>query len=156
MPPGYGFSEEEDNNAPARYSFVGELTDSGNTVARIFRLVPDEPFLVPLIESFTLACLQISSLETATLATGLWETIEDDVETNNFMSKWGIYFAAPGNRSDWYFAAKWEDPSYPEKGLTVPRLTFNTRKWRPNLDLRKMLRGIGGYGEKLDEKYLDL
>ena len=49
-----------------------------------------------------------------------------------------------------------EEQGYPEEELTVPRLTFNTRNWRPDEDLRKLLRGIGGYGERLDEKHLDL
>ena len=92
MPPGYNSSEQEDSNASLRYSFLDELTYSGGGIARIFRLVPDEPVLVPLIESFALACLQIPNLENATLATELSETIDIDGETNDFTSEWGYIF----------------------------------------------------------------
>jgi hypothetical protein len=57
MPPDYSSSEQEDHNASLRYMFVDELRYSGNDVARIFRLVPDEPILIPLIESFARAYL---------------------------------------------------------------------------------------------------
>jgi hypothetical protein len=154
MPPGYSLSKQEDSNASFRYNFLDELTFSGSGIARIFRLVPNEPVLVPLIESFARACLQIPNLENATLATELWEKIEIDSETNNFTSEWDIYFADPANQSSWYPVP--EEQGYPEEDLTVPRLTFNTRNWRPDEDVRKLLRGIGGYRERLDEKFLDL
>ncbi|KAE9369303.1 hypothetical protein N431DRAFT_560164 [Stipitochalara longipes BDJ] len=153
MPPGYGSSEKQDSDASLRYSFVDELWNSGNAIARVFRLVPNEPVLVPLIESFARACLQIPNLENATLATELREPIEIDSETHHFPSEWGIYFAAPANRSGY---PVYEEYSYPGEDLTVPRLTFNTRKWRLDEDLRILLRGIGGYMDRLDEKYLDL
>jgi hypothetical protein len=154
MPPGYSSSEQEDHNASLRYMFVDELRYSGNDFARIFRLVPDEPVLVSLIESSTRACLQNPNLEIATLATDFWNIIEIDGESKSFYSDWGIYFAAPANQSRWYPILERLD--YPEEDLTVPRLTFNTRDWQPDEDLRKLLRGIGGYGDRLDEKHLDL
>jgi len=154
MPRGYGFSEEVDSNASAGYNFMDELTLSGNRVARTFRLVPDEPVLDPLIESFALACSQIPTLAIAVLATHFTEKAWNDADTKCCISEWGIYFAAEGSESNWYCPGAF--PNYPEEDLTIARLSFNTRRWRPNEKLCKILRGIGGYGEKLEEKYVDL
>jgi hypothetical protein len=80
--------------------------------------------------------------------------IESAGEPKNSMSNWGIYFAAPSNQLRWCPIPI--RPDYPEEDLTVPRLAFNTRHWRPDEELLKLLRGIGRYGNRLDEKHLDL
>lgn len=155
MPPGHNSSEEEDNNASRRYRYVEEVVNSGGGIMQVFRHIPDEPLLVPFIESsFVRACLQIRSLENATLATNLREIIELNGKSYNFGSEWGIYFAALAIQSSWYPVPQL--PGYPEEDLTVLRLTFNTRNWRLDVYLYKLLRGIGGYRLNLEEKHLDL
>jgi hypothetical protein len=66
MPPGYNVGEEN-VDIGSEGGQDGEKYHTGNLGAIVFRLAPDEPVLLPLIESFARACLQIPSLKKATL-----------------------------------------------------------------------------------------
>ena len=154
MPPGYGSSEQDDINNSLEYRYIDELDYSGNDIARAFRLVPDEPVLIPLIEAFARACLQIPHLEVATLETWLREPIDFEGETNTYASLWGIYYAAPGSHSGWRPVPTEE--GYPNEDPKRPRLTFNTRNWRPDMELLHLLRMIGGHEDNLELSYIDL
>lgn len=137
-PPGYESTEAEDESAALRFS----LSDKGEFCrdAVLFRLVPNEPVLEPLIESFARACGQIPSLEDARLETLLYEGLEVDGATSKCKSDWGIYYAAP------HYSLRWSERV---KGSCVPQedipgqcITLNTRGWRPNDGLLCLLRDI--------------
>jgi hypothetical protein len=154
MPPGYDSSQQDDINNSLDYRYIDELLYSGTDIARVFRLVPDEPVLIPLIEAFARACSQIPHLEVATLETWIREPIDFKDETNTYAAVWGIYYAAPGSQSGWPPTPNEE--GYPNEDLKRPRLTFNTRNWRPDMELLHLLRMIGGHEDNLELSYIDL
>jgi hypothetical protein len=153
MPPGYK-SAEPSTETTSIYRYITRPKPSGRRPERIFRLVPDEPVLLPLIEAFALACAQIPSLNAAALSTMQDVELCVDDERVPVTSNWGIYFAARGHRSLW--GEELEDQGCMEEDLRVARLSFNTRQWQPTPEVLNLLRMMPTRGASLVEEHIDL
>ena len=98
MPPGYGFSEEEDAVAALQFSTHNNECRSGQYPQDIiFRTVVNERLLVPLVEAFARACLQVQTLKKAYLMTTLREPVEFRGTMYDYPVDWGIYYSARAN-----------------------------------------------------------
>ncbi|KAH6677801.1 hypothetical protein F5X68DRAFT_213208 [Plectosphaerella plurivora] len=151
MPPGYKSAEPRETTAIYRY--ITRPKPSGRRPIRLFRLVPDEPVLLPLIAAFALACAQTPTLNTAALSTMLDVELRVGDDSAPVTSNWGIYFAARGHSSPWRERlGGLEDLT---EDLRVARLTFNTRQWQPNPEVLDLLRMMPR-GVPLREKHIDL
>ncbi|KAH6973569.1 hypothetical protein BKA56DRAFT_634630 [Ilyonectria sp. MPI-CAGE-AT-0026] len=153
MPPGHGYSEEEDIAAALRYSDSENQRLSGASMC-LFRWVPDEESLVPLIEAFGRVCSQMPSLKVASLMTMIHVSLE--VGANRQVptrSPWGVSYAAPGEVFPQQFQL---DPAYREDGGRR-RLLWDVKDWQPPGHLRSVLAAIGRerYGDELAEKNVD-
>ncbi|KAK7418691.1 hypothetical protein QQZ08_011127 [Neonectria magnoliae] len=153
MPPGHGYGEEEDIAAALRYSDSENQRLSGASMC-LFRWVPDEELLVPLIEAFGRACSQMPSLKVASLMTMIHVSLE--VGTSRQVptrSPWGFWYAAPGEVFPQQFQL---DPAYREDG-DQRRLLWDTKDWHPPARARSILGAIGRerYGDELAEKHVD-
>ena len=137
-PPGYGDSEE-DAKAALRFSewkHVQYLNVS-------YDPVPDDESLMPLMEAFGRACLQIPMLKLAELST-LIPTSKGAISKFG-MAKWGVWYLGPGT------------PSYlSTEGISQRRLIWAVMGWRPSADLRNLLREIGSetWGHEMVEKFV--
>ena len=152
MPPGYGSSEEDDIVAALQYSDLEDATLSGSPPS-VFRFVPNEELLAPLIEAFARACLQITSLKVASLSTTITVPLELESRRTYTPSEWGIWFAAPGASFHWQLQ---QDPAFRDD-TEQRRLIFDTKRWQPDGHICNMLRDIGRerYGTELVEKHVD-
>ncbi|KAI0836210.1 hypothetical protein F5Y06DRAFT_274525 [Hypoxylon sp. FL0890] len=159
LPPGHGHSEEEDAEAARRFSLPHHF---GCDDIRSSNVVPDDDSLVPLIEAFGRACLQMRSLESAELTTRIPVSFETDTgETLWSQSLWGVWYVSPGARSVRESGLSFWGPDHlspaffenPEQG----RLLWAVKDWRPSIELSSLLRDIGRdrYGTQLVEKFLD-
>lgn len=152
VPPGYGSSEEDDIVAALQYSDLENTMLSGYPPS-VFRLVPNEELLAPLIGAFAQACLQIPSLKVASLSTTIAVPLEFEGRRTYTPSEWGIWFAAPGASFHWQLQL---EPAFRDD-MGQRRLVFDTKHWQPDEHLCNLLRGIGRerYGEELVEKHVD-
>ncbi|KAF7536174.1 hypothetical protein G7Z17_g13089 [Cylindrodendrum hubeiense] len=153
MPPGHGHSEDDDIAAALRYSDSENQRLSGASMC-LFRWVPDEESLVPLIEAFGRVCSQMPSLKVASLMTMIHVSLE--VGTGRHVptrSPWGVSYAAPGEVFPQQFQL---DPAYREDG-GQRRLLWDVKDWQPPGHLKSTLGAIGRerYGDELVEKNVD-
>ncbi|KND93496.1 hypothetical protein TOPH_01974 [Tolypocladium ophioglossoides CBS 100239] len=151
VPPGYGHSEQEDTEAAIHFSLRGIVGQHGRTL----RVVPDDDSLVPLIEAFGRACLQMPMLKLANLSTFIPAPARLDTgEFSRGRAQWGVWYLSPGTwpRED----KKDMDPAFSDD-IHQRRLFWDVMDWRPNPDLRSLLRDIGSdrYGTNLVEKFVD-
>ncbi|RSL47543.1 hypothetical protein CEP53_009883 [Fusarium sp. AF-6] len=152
-PPGYGYSEEEDIIAAFQYSDSENQRRSGDSMC-LFRWVPDETTIVPLIEAFGRACAQMPALRIASLTT----TIQVPLQVHQWRSvpvrsPWGVSYAAP--RAE--FSRQWQlDPAFREN-LHQRRIFWDVKDWLPGSHLRRVMSEIGRdrYGDELVEKHVD-
>ncbi|KAH7158098.1 hypothetical protein B0J13DRAFT_581985 [Dactylonectria estremocensis] len=153
LPPGHGYSEDEDTVAALRYSDSENQRLSGASMC-LFRWVPDEESLVPLVEAFGRACSQMPSLKVASLMTMIHVSLEvgagRQVPTR---SPWGVSYAVPGEVFPQQFQL---DPAYRENG-GQRRVLWDVKDWQPPGHLRSILGDIGRerYGDELSEKHVD-
>lgn len=153
MPPGYGHSKEEDVEASKNFSLVYHLPSDDIQDSIV---VPDDGALEPLIESFGKACLQITTLRSAHLATALPLPSRITARGTKMYPTcfWGVCYISPG-------APPWRNPvslnrAYHES-VNERRLIWVTKEWRPSIELNMLLRDIGRerYGNNIVEKFLD-
>jgi hypothetical protein len=156
LPPGYKLTMDgEDEENIDLGSWRCAWSDRGMLPTRVFRLIPDEKLLEPLIDSFARACQQIPSLANAHLETTLNNPTEGGRLPKNVPSyKWGIYYATANQHSGWYRPAG--DPASPWEDISRPRLTYNTSGWRPCESVMALLRGIGHCGDSIIEQHVRL
>ncbi|KAM5346919.1 hypothetical protein ACJ41O_009924 [Fusarium nematophilum] len=153
LPPGYGYSEEEDVVAALQYSDSENERRSGASMC-LFRWVPDETTIVPLVEAFGRACAQMPALRIASLTT----TILVPLEVHHYRSvpvrsPWGVSYAAPGAE----FSRQWRlDPAFCEN-VHQRRILWDVKDWLPGSYLRRIMSEIGQdrYGDELVEKHVD-
>ena len=142
MPPGYGFSEEEDIAAALEFSVPTFHAQSGKRpFDNIFRSTVDKRLVVPLLEAFAKACTQMPLLEMAQLGTNLWELVEFRWETYTRSGEWVILYSIPGC----YHRRHHREPplSYPTDSALRRTLIFDTRDWRPSEELCSLFQSIG-------------
>lgn len=153
MPPGYGFSVEEDFVAALRFNSIEDNSQSGR-YDNIFRTVVNEQLLIPLIEAFAKACIQVPTLETAFLMTSLRQPVEFRGKLHDYPTRWGIYYSAPGQYHD---HRSIPNLSYPASSAWQRTLTYEVREWRLSEDLCSLLRCIGQGAHKKEpiERYID-
>jgi len=155
MPPGYGFSEEEDAVAALQLSTHNNECRSGQYPQDIiFRTVFNERLLVPLVEAFARACLQVQTLKKAYLITTLSEPVEFRGTMYDYPVDWGIHDSAPGQ---YHLNYSRPNLSYPTDSARRRTLTFCIRDWRPSEDLCDLLQSIGQgiHSEEDTVRYLD-
>lgn len=152
MPPGYGADEEDDIAAAQQYSESENSILSGNRPS-VSRLVPNEELLNPLIEAFARACLQISTLKTASLNSTIAVPFEFDGRRTSTRSEWGVWFAVPCASFPWRHLL---EPAF-QDDTQNRRLIFDTKHWQPNEHISNLLREIGRerYGTELVERHVD-
>ncbi|KAI0012088.1 hypothetical protein F4779DRAFT_626190 [Xylariaceae sp. FL0662B] len=151
MPPGYAHSEEEDITAAVSFS-LKQYRDNGMWALEV---VPDNDSLVPLIEAFGRACLQIPVLKSAELSAIIPAPAELDAgRCLQGMSKWGVWYFSPGTSPRAEEGIM--DPAFFED-IHQRRLFWDVKGWRPDTDLRSLLGNIGceRYGTCLVEKFVD-
>ncbi|KAF4471848.1 hypothetical protein FALBO_1236 [Fusarium albosuccineum] len=153
LPPGYGHSEEEDAMAALQYSESENQRRSGGSMC-LFRWVPDEGTIVPLIEAFGRACAQIPSLRISSLTTTIQVPLQiHQLRSVPVRSPWGVSYAAPGAE----FSRKWQlDPAFREN-VQQRRIMWDVKDWLPSNHLRGIIGSIGQcrYGDELVEKHVD-
>ncbi|KAI1428610.1 hypothetical protein F5Y12DRAFT_730834 [Xylaria sp. FL1777] len=155
VPPGYRHSEEEDVTAAMSFS-VWEDRYPGNMH---FELVPDDDSLVPLIEAFGQACLQMPELKSAQLFTVVPAPAELNAnQSSRNRSLWGVWYFSPYTypHTPPTIIDENMDPAFFED-VHHRRLFWNVRDWTPDMDLRRLLGNIGRerYGTYLVEKFFD-
>lgn len=159
MPPGYGWSEEEDFMAALRYDDrnVGALRGISMPLGRyrdIYRYFVDDEKLSPLVEAFAKACTQMPSLAHACLTCQIIRPQKcPSGGLDPQPTTWGIWFAVPGTAID-FESQELDEPEF--HLCTSRRLVLKIHHWVPRRDLYQLLRDIGSdrYGDKLIEKRL--
>ncbi|KAH9900487.1 hypothetical protein F4778DRAFT_145031 [Xylariomycetidae sp. FL2044] len=152
VPPGYGDTEEEDVTAARLFSMKDHLP-----IAKIPPGwgMPDNDSLVPLIEGFGRACLQIPMLESARLHTFIPGPLySDHSRISTRRCPWGVWYFSPGVTYD--ATANNMDPAFSQHS-SQRRLFWDVQDWRPGSNLQNILRSIGHerYGPQLAEHFLD-
>lgn len=152
MPPGYGFSEEEDIRAAESFSLKDHKISMDSCAVDV---VPDDASLTPLMEAFGRVCLQLPMLR----ASELYSTIPGLDETDNTpfsyrRSLWGVWYLSPG--TIYCGGKKYYDPVFFENS-DQRRLFWDVKSWRPSTQLSSLLRSIGQdrYGNQLVEHFVD-
>lgn len=154
MPPGYDNSEEEDVMAARQFSTSDNVRLSGYP-AKIFRSVPDETRLVPLIRAFGQACSQIPGLRVAALRTLIpMPVYVHQGRQVHAQGIWGVWILAPGSLP--LESRQQVDPMM-FQDVQKRRLFWDVKDWRPDEDLRALLGSVGQdrYGPALVERYVD-
>ncbi|KAI0099327.1 hypothetical protein GGR51DRAFT_535687 [Nemania sp. FL0031] len=150
VPPGYRNNEEEEAAAMAIASFL-EM----HRPKFVDDVVPDDGSLVPLIKAFGQACIQMPNLKIAHITARVPAPIELDTgqRTCGYFS-WGIHYFSP--HMTYLYTGYRLDPALFENEHQR-RLFWDVRDWRPDADLRGLLRGIGReeHGEHLDERFIN-
>ncbi|KAI1074275.1 hypothetical protein F5B20DRAFT_563970 [Whalleya microplaca] len=150
MPPGYGFSEEEDIRAAESFCLRDNVISKGSCHVDV---VPNDS-LIPLMEAFGRVCLQLPMLKAAELCStipGLDET--DKTHTSYRRSIWGVWYFSPGTT---HRGKEFYDPAFFED-TDQRRLFWDVKSWRPSAHLSNLLRSIGKdrHGDQLVEKFVD-
>ncbi|ORY68356.1 uncharacterized protein BCR38DRAFT_455363 [Pseudomassariella vexata] len=151
VPPGYGFSEEEDAEAAISFSLIGQRDWDG----RVQEVLPDDDSLVPLIEAFGRACLQMPMLKLAELSTII--TVPPELDTARCYedrSPWGLWYFSPGTSPGTNYLEM--DLAFSED-IQHRRLFWDVKRWRSDMDLQNLLRNIGSerYGKPLVERFVN-
>ncbi|KAI5464119.1 hypothetical protein BGZ63DRAFT_401097 [Mariannaea sp. PMI_226] len=153
MPPGHGYSEKEDAAAALRYSDSENQRLSGASMC-LFRWVPDDEKITPLIEAFGRACAQMPCLKVASLTTMIHVSLEIGLARQvPTRSPWAIWYAAPGEMFPQQFQL---DPAY-RVDVEKRRVLWDVKDWQPSPKLRSTMRAIGRerYGDDIREKHVD-
>jgi hypothetical protein len=150
VPPGYGPSEEEDAETAISFSLKGQRDFDG----RVQEVLPDDDSLVPLIEAFGRACLQMPMLKLAELSTVIPVPPEPNIANcHEDRSPWGLWYFSPGTSP----GAKYLEmiPAFSED-IHHRRLFWDVKGWHLDVDLQNLLRSIGSerYGEHLVERFV--
>ncbi|KAK7750139.1 hypothetical protein SLS62_007888 [Diatrype stigma] len=159
MPPGYGWSEEEDTMAALRYtdqnaSLLRGISMPLGEYRDIYRYFVDNERLSPLVKAFAKACAQMPLLTDASLTC---QIIRPQKSASGGLSPrrttWGIWFAVPGTAID-FESQELDEPEF--RLCTSRRLVLKIHNWVPRWDLYQLLRDIGRerYGDRLIEKRL--
>ncbi|KAI1195513.1 hypothetical protein F5X97DRAFT_307889 [Nemania serpens] len=156
VPPGYKQTEEEEAAAATSFSVVSEcdpIAELGNW-RWVVEVVPDDS-LMPLIEAFGQACLQMPMLKAADLSTIVPAPtgLNRNSSPVSGRSLWGIWYFSPGTMEH---KPEWMDPAFSED-IHRRRLIWDVKDWRPDADLQSLLGNIGRekHGEELVEKFID-
>jgi hypothetical protein len=152
MPPGYRKTEEEDIAVALQFDTFEDEQQSGvSPHDNIFRVVPDEKILTPLVEAFARACIQMPRLREASLSTDLWEMVEFQSKKYRADAQWGIYYAAPGVDYPCHEALS------SNRDLKKQGLVFDIRDWTLSDEIYELFRDIGkeSFGTELIEKHVD-
>jgi len=110
--------------------------------------------MVPLVEGFARACIQVPTLQKAFLMPMMKDPLKYKNRTRFCTVDWGVYYSAPGHYHD--------DPSglklsYPADSAWRRTLTYEVGKWRPSKELCSLLRSIGQdrHNKEPIERYID-
>ena len=154
MPLGYGHDEDVEVQATARRFSPRE--EAPHPVWPGETLIPDNDSLVPMMEAFARACLQISTLKSAELSTMI--SVCEDLDTDKPVqrcSPWGVWYFSPGT-----------SPCLPHKikdfalstDISQRRLFWYVKDWNPDYVLQCLLRNLGcdKYGVHLVERFIDV
>jgi hypothetical protein len=152
MPPGYGYSEEEDKAAAMEFDDWEDAQLSGNLPSYIFRSKPEKALLIPLLEAFARACAQMPQLRMASLVTDLWEEVDVQNGTSRQKVEWGIYYAAPGVDRHHHKEVAFDED------VDQRRMVFDIRDWRLPDELYGLFGAIGWkeYGGEMVGKHVDV
>lgn len=153
MPPGYGFSREENAAAALLFSTREHQSRTGAFPHyNKFRVRVDEQRIVPLIEAFCQACCQMPSLNRAFLMTRLFEPVEFRGAVCFFEADWGLFYSAPGS-----YHATYPKLSYPAESAHQRTLTADVRDWRLPEHVYDIWKEVGSskYKGKAVERYID-
>ncbi|KAI1163347.1 hypothetical protein F5B18DRAFT_619913 [Nemania serpens] len=158
VPPGYKQSEEEEAAAAMSFDVISEMHPAVQLDGLIWQpvdeVVPDDS-LLPLIEAFGQACLQMPMLKSAELVTFVPAPtgLEENTGPESGQSNWGIWYFSPSTMARW---PERMDPAFSED-IRKRRLIWDVKDWRPDADLRRLVGNIGRekYGEQLVEKFID-
>lgn len=154
LPPGHGFTEEQDLSAAFQYDDSTDQVMSGLAGAPLFRTRPRTGELQPLIAAFALVCAQIPTLKTARISSEVWNGgIDTDPSQGRGWHPWGIWYTAPGSQ---FSQIPSQDLEFSLEA-SQRRLVFDIGDWQPNPRLLTMLRNIGKkqHGDSLSELFLD-
>lgn len=157
MPPGYGYSAEEDRLAASGFS-LPEHREMDFAMHRC-EVVPNDDALVPLLESFGRACLQMRDLKTATLVASIPSgLLLSNGETMYSTTMWGVWYIKRGCAAR-AMGQCLLGPEY-SKAQDEGKILWTVGDWRPDFDLSRLLRSIGQEpkhrGPQLTEKFIEL
>lgn len=160
VPPGYGHA---DDNKIVRF-FDSALHCSGGAPSEL-SVTPDDDSLVPLIEAFGQACLQIPKLKSAELSTLIPAPPfkppknHDPPEYRWIRPVWGVWYFSPhtvieSHETDWY-PIQYFPIFY--KHTPQRRVMRKITDWGPKDSLRNLICKIGceEYGMDLVERFIE-
>lgn len=158
MPPGYNLGDSRESLALHRFQWSSNSLNSGKAPFWVFRLVPEEHLLFPMIEAWARAVSQMPKVTRAILRTDLQLPLVESGIPSHY--RWSLKYISPCQCS------RCSDPnSFVREGRrethcsgrTVRGLLFHTLTWRPDGNLLELLRGIGSryHAGRMEECYFD-
>lgn len=138
------------------FDWNSDCLNSGWTPIWVFRLIPEEHLLFPLIEAWARAVSQLPKVRRAIFRTTLRLPV---IETGGAQQyDWSLRYVSPCqcSRCGAGFVREGQRETYCS-GQTVRGLSFRTLTWRPDGILLELLRGIGSryHASRIEECYLD-
>jgi hypothetical protein len=156
MPPGYNLPGSQESVALSGFDWDSDCLNSGGTPVWVFRLVPEERLLFPLIEAWARAVSQMPEVRKAILRTTLRLPLTHTDGAHHY--DWSLRYVSPCQCSRCRAGIVREEQRETHcSGRTVRGLSFRTLSWRPDGVILELLRGIGSryYAGRMEECYLD-
>lgn len=156
MPPGYNPSDSRESLALSSYDWIADRLDSGWAPRWVFRLVPEEHLLFPLIEAWARAVSQMPRVRRAILRTALRLPVIESGGTCH--DDWSLRYVSPCQciRCSIGFVREGNRETRCS-GRRLRGIVFRTFTWRPDGILLDLLRGIGSryHDGRMEELYFD-
>lgn len=155
MPPGYNITDSRESLALSGFDWDSYVVNSGWTPVWVFRLVPDQHLLFPLIEAWARAVSQMPKVRRAILRTTLRLPVTETFDFKHY--DWSLRYVSPCQctRCAAGFVREGQQETFCS-GRRTRGITFRTLTWRPDGVLLDLLRGIGSRYHSSDiEEYYD-
>ncbi|OTA55791.1 hypothetical protein K449DRAFT_387830 [Hypoxylon sp. EC38] len=128
-PPGYGTGDDTEAALAYEQSMDRDATENRPVIqSHMFRLIPNEEVMVPLLEAFARYIASIRSLE----------YVKIYMDRPPWLGEWFISYSAPGHPS--YYDTRMEKP---DEGSSRARVFFKVGDWEPEDSLVDLFRAIG-------------
>lgn len=156
MPPGYNLPGSQGSAALSDFDWNSDCLDRGWAPVWVFRLVPEEHVLFPLIEAWARAVSQMPEIRKAILKTRMRLPVIETGGASQY--DWSLRYNSPCQcprcRAGFVREGQRETRC---SGRTVRGLSFSTLTWRPDGNVLELLREIGSryHAGRMEEYYLD-
>lgn len=156
MPPGYNLPGSQDSVALSDFDWNSDYLHGGWAPVWVFRFVPEERLLFPLIEAWARAVSQMPEVRRAILKTRMQLPVIETGEARRY--DWSLRYVSPCQCSRCRAGFVREGQRETRcSGRTVRGLSFSTLTWRPDGTVLELLRGIGSryHAGRMEECYID-